>query len=121
MSSQNACAYLLKDRTIQTPILCSKLFVRAVRYYTDKDVAVIDIGGTGFFSAHPIPYLNTAQALRNFLIGQKTDVYGVVRKSAFKNLQEMVNPNFQVELLKQIGDEYVVKIQRRNPLPSSKT
>ncbi|MCX5668857.1 MAG: glycosyltransferase family 39 protein, partial [Candidatus Omnitrophica bacterium] len=59
LSPKKTCEYLLKNYKIDNIILSSKFFVRGVKYYTDKEVAVIDMPGTPFFSAHPIPFLNT--------------------------------------------------------------
>ena len=37
-------------------VLASKFYVRGIRFYTDRKMAVIDINGEGFFSPHPVPF-----------------------------------------------------------------
>lgn len=51
ISTRNASAYLLDNyKGINNRILCSKSLVRGVRFFTDKDVAVINIGGVIFLA-----------------------------------------------------------------------
>jgi hypothetical protein len=111
-SSKNSCVYLLQNDKGNSPILCSKFFVRGVRYYTDKEVAVIDINGKGFFSPHPIPFLNTEEKVRGFLRpGPAT--YAILKKSTAKEIQKIIGTEFSAELLRVIGDEYVVRITKK--------
>lgn len=112
VSSRGACDYLLKNYKVEKTILCSKFFVRGVRYYTDKDVAVIDIGGKGFFSPHPVPYLKTEEKVRDFLRDQGT-TYCVLRKSYARDIPKIAGGEFNPEVLKTIGDEYLVKVTRK--------
>ncbi|TBR14817.1 glycosyltransferase family 39 protein, partial [bacterium] len=69
-SSKNACEYLLKNYKVDNVILCAKFFVRGVKYYTDKEVAVMDIPGKQFFSPHPVPFLDSDDKVRAFLSKQ---------------------------------------------------
>ncbi len=111
VSSRDSCKYLLDNYPVNGTILCSKFFARGVRYYTGKDIAVIDINGKQFFSPHPIPYLNTDDKVREFLLRQPI-TYCVVKKSALGTLELMAGNVFKHAVLKKIGDEYIVKIER---------
>ncbi len=110
-SSRSAAEYLLEHERVDNTILCSKFLARGVRFYTDKDVAVIDIGGSNFFSPHPVPYLNSEMKVREFLEKQPL-TYGIVLKSALGDLRGLAGKGFRLEELKTIGDEHVVKISK---------
>jgi 4-amino-4-deoxy-L-arabinose transferase-like glycosyltransferase len=89
-------------------VLCSKMFVRGIRFYTGSDVAVVNLGGsTNFFSPHPIPYLNSGEKVTGFLENRRL-TYGVLNKSTFMELRSLAQGAYQLDLLKQIGDEYIV-------------
>lgn len=109
VSSKSVCAYLMRHYRQDSPVLCSKFFARGVHFYTDKDVAVLDIGGRGYFSPHPIPFLNTPEKLQSFL-SRYPQVYGVLKKSYARNLKQYIGPDFTSEILKNIGDAYIVRI-----------
>lgn len=111
VSSKDACAYLVKNYDVRGTILCSRFYVRGVRYYTDKPVAVIDIPGKQFFSPHPIPFLDTKQKVRGFLMSQPV-TFCILKKSLATDMERIAGPAFKSEILKVIGDEYLVKIER---------
>lgn len=111
VSSRDSCKYLTDNHSSEGTILCSKFFARGVRFYTGKDVAVIDINGKQFFSPHPIPYLNSDDKVREFLSKQKV-TYCVLKKSALGTIKLVADKAFKYTILKQIGDEYIVKIER---------
>jgi len=113
VSSRKASSYLLNKYKIDRKILCSKAIVRGVKFYTDKGVAVLDINGSGFFSRHPIVYLNSDEKAKNFLLKQKV-TFGIFNKSAWKDIQHISNLyGIRVYLLNKIGDSYIVKIQAK--------
>ena len=84
--------------------------MRGVRYYTDKEVAVIDMPGTPFFSAHPVPFLNTPDKVADFLRKQKV-TYCVLKKNNLRDINEHIPGEFKSTVLKVIGNEYIVKIE----------
>lgn len=88
VSSKEACDYLLKNYAVSNTIICSKPFVRGVRYYTDKDVAVMHVRGINFFSPHPIPFLDSDSAVRDFLKTQPI-TYGVLNKSSLAYIKQI--------------------------------
>jgi hypothetical protein len=93
---------------VDNAILCSKFFVRGVKYYTDKDVAIINIGGKPFFSRHPLLALGSQEKVKEFLRMQGI-TYCILSKSSFKTIKDIIT-KANVTLLKVVGNEYVVKI-----------
>ena len=110
LSPKQACEYLLKNYKIDNVILSSKFFVRGVKYYTDKEVAVIDMPGTPFFSAHPVPFLTTPDKVRDFLRQQKV-TYCVLKKNSVQDIDGLILGEFKSTVLKVIGNEYILKIE----------
>ncbi len=110
ISTQDSCQYLLKNYNVQNVILSSKFFVRGVKYFTDKEVAVIDIPGTPFFSPHPVPFLNTQEKLSSFLRFQKV-TYCILKKNSLTDVSRLSAQEFKITVLKIIGNEFIVKIE----------
>lgn len=111
VSSKNACDYLLKNYDFKSPILCSKPFVRGVRYYTDREVAVIDLPGKNFFSPHPIPFLYNDDKVKDYLRGQPL-VYCILKKANVEDIERITQEKeFKFTILKIIGNEYILKIE----------
>jgi len=106
VSSKQVGAYLLQHDDLNNAVLCSKNMVRGVRYYTDKDVAVI---GGQFFSPHPIPIVNTDQEIRDFLTAQNT-TYAIVGPAQFKKLKQVSEKTFEFTELLHVGSTFVVKV-----------
>ena len=92
-------------------ILSSKFFLRGVRFYTDRKTAVIDINGEGFFSPHPVPFLNTDEKVLQFLSTQST-TYCVLKKSNVTDVQRIAQQKFSIDQLDHIGDKYIVRIKK---------
>ncbi len=108
VSSKDICAYLLKDYKDEGVILCAKPFVRGVRYYTDKPVAVY---GSNFFSPHPVPCVSTDEEVTEFL--QKQPItFAVLTKSTMRNIVNLIEnqKGLKCILLKTAGNEYLLKI-----------
>ncbi len=110
LSPRESCEYLLTNYKVDNVILSSKFFVRGIKYYTDKEVAVIDMPGTPFFSPHPIPFLNTQDKVRDFLRRQKI-TYAILKKNSVEDIDQLVGGEFKYTVLKGIGNEYIVKIE----------
>jgi len=110
LSPRESCRYLLDNYKIDNTILSSKFFVRGVKYYTDKEVAVIDVPGTQFFSPHPIPFLNSKDKVLDFLRGQKI-TYCVLKNNSVKDINRFAPGEFKYTVLKVIGNEYILKIE----------
>ena len=100
------------DRS-DTPILTSKFYVRGVRYYTDRPVAVIDIGGKGFWSPHPIPFLNADHMVIDFL-NKRPVTYAILKEGNVEDVERMLaNRPFTIEHLEDIGGKYILRISKK--------
>lgn len=109
VSSKAACEYLLKNYAPSAPIICSKFYLRGVKYYTDKEVVVVDIPGTPFFSPHPVPFLNSHPKVREFLAKHPVN-YGILKRANVQDFRYLTEGFYNFEVLKQIGNEYVVRV-----------
>ena len=108
-SSKPAVEYLIKNHTFSGPIICSKFFARGVRFYTDREVAVVDIPGTPFFSPHPVPFLDSDVKVREFLSRQPV-TYGIIKKGNVVDFRRLTEGYFKFEILRQAGNEYVIRV-----------
>ncbi len=97
--------------TSDTPVLASKFYVRGIRYYTDRDMAVIDINGKGFWSPHPIPFLNTDQKVLDFLDKRPT-TYAIVKEGNVKDLKRICKGRYTIEELDGIGGKFILRISK---------
>lgn len=96
----------------KTPVLASKFYARGVRYYSDRPVAVININGKGFFTPHPIPFLNSDAKVLDFIKEQK-NVYAIVRRQDLEQLERLAPGQFRLtEIGSGIGGKHIVKIEK---------
>jgi 4-amino-4-deoxy-L-arabinose transferase-like glycosyltransferase len=109
-SSRTACEYLMKNYNPGKPIICSKFFLRGVRYYTDKEVAFLSLDGSNFFSPHPVLFLDSVDKMAEF-VQKESLTYGVFSKSYSKRLLNLQDPRLKITLLKTAGDEYILKLE----------
>jgi len=112
ISSRDACEYLLRNYKVENAILCSKPFARGARYYTDKEVAIVNTYGKNFFSPHPILFLDDDAKVRDFLKKQSV-TYCILRRSGIEDVKRAVADRGDFTLLKIIGNGYIVKIAYR--------
>ena len=92
-------------------VLCSKFYLRGIRFYTDRETSVIDINGKGFFSPHPVEYLNSDDKVLAFLNRQAV-TYGILKKGDMENLSRITGDRFATVVIKEIGGKYLAKIER---------
>jgi hypothetical protein len=110
VSSKEACRYLLSNFSVNGKIISSKPIVRGVRFFTDKEVAVLNIRGEDFFSPHPIPYFDSDEKARVFLQKQQI-TFGVLTKSGLTDIRRISETyKLKLDILKVIGDEYIVRV-----------
>jgi 4-amino-4-deoxy-L-arabinose transferase-like glycosyltransferase len=112
VSSKGACDYLSSQPVGQSVVVCSKAFVRGVRFYTGYETAVFDSGSDNFYSPHPIPFLNSGAKLQDFLSGQPV-TYCVIKKSAVDDFERLAGDKYEATLLKIEGNEYILKVETR--------
>lgn len=115
LSSKEVCKYLLDNHIVNNKILCSKPFVRGIRYYTDKQVAVMNTYGKQFFSIHPVSFLDDDHKVLEFFREQEI-TYCVLKKSDVADIERIpgcvpdFGKEFDYKVLKKIGNEYILKI-----------
>ena len=98
----------------QTPILSSKFYVRGVRFYTDRPMAVIDINGKGFWSPHPIPFLNKDEMVIDFLNARPV-TWAILKEGNVQDVHRILkNQPFRIEELDGIGGKFILKIEKTN-------
>ena len=113
VSCQDISRVLNKIDQSHSTVLASKFYVRGIKFYTDRPMAVIDINGEGFFSAHPIPFLNTDQKVLEFLNSQAT-TYAIVKHSNVDDLKRIIKDQpFTLEELDGIGGKFIIKIKKK--------
>jgi hypothetical protein len=96
----------------QTPVLSSKFYVRGIRFYTDRPMAVIDINGKGFWSPHPIPFLNTDQMVVDFL-NERQVTWAILKEGNVQDLQRILkNRKFKINELEGLGGKFILKIEK---------
>ncbi len=96
-----------------TTVLASKFYVRGIRFYTDRKMAVIDINGKGFWSPHPIPFLNTDQKVIDFLDSQPY-TYAVVKEGNVEDLERITKGKYHVQYFDKIGGKHILRIDNAN-------
>lgn len=109
LSSRPACEYLMKNYSGSGPIICSKFYLRGVRFYTDKEVVAVDIPGTNFFSPHPVPFLNSDAKVKEFLYKQPV-TYGIIKENNIEDFDRLTAESFKFEILATFGNEYVIRV-----------
>ena len=111
VSCKQICEALKNVDNSNDILLTSKFYARGVRYYTDRPVAVIDINDKGFFSPHPIPFLNDDQKVLDFLSARPI-TYCVVKKNQWESLKRIAGDKFKIIFFQEIGGKYILSIER---------
>ncbi len=94
-------------------ILTSKHYVRGIRFFAERPVAVMDIAGGPFFSPHPIPFLDTDFKVQNFLRMQPV-TFCIIKKSSVKDLERIAEKGqFIFTLLYHSHGQYIIKIESK--------
>jgi hypothetical protein len=114
ISSRQTSEYLLENYDIKNTILCSKPYLRGIRYWSGKDVAILSPYAKNYFSPHPVPFLGSDELAGEFLKKQGV-TYAVLRKNAIEDIERVAKAHgFKVTQLKLIGNEYVLKVEPDN-------
>lgn len=110
LSSRNACKLIEKEIKPGDTILASKFLARGVRFYTGNSVAVLDMGGKGFFSAHPIPFINTDEKAVEFLSKRKA-AFAIVEDTGYGYLKNFSERRLvKISELAKVGDSFILKL-----------
>ncbi len=114
VSCEQVSENLQKVDRSDSVILTSKFFVRGVKYYTDRKVAVIDINGRPFFSPHPIPFLDSDTKVDAFLKSQPV-TFCIVKHSNVRDLKRISqNDHFLLTEMGESGGKFILKIENKN-------
>ena len=93
-------------------VMTSKFYVRGIRFYTDRKTAVIDINGKGFFSPHPVAFLNTDEKVLAMLASQPV-TYAIVKKGNIHDLKRITRGHpYRLEELGGSAGKYIIRIEK---------
>jgi len=112
VSSRQISDMLLKIDSSNTPILASKFYVRGVRFFTQRDMAVMDINGKGFFSQHPIPFLNTDEKVLSFLSRQARTFCVVKERDVILLRRIAAKGKYALTHHGNLGGRFIVSLER---------
>jgi 4-amino-4-deoxy-L-arabinose transferase-like glycosyltransferase len=108
--SKSSVDYLKKNYNVEGHVLSTKMLIRGVRFFGGWDMAFLNTKQNEFFSPHPVPDLDSDEKVLAFLRSQPV-TYGIINKKSWKELERISNANgIRAELLKIIGDQYVVRV-----------
>ncbi|MDD4894314.1 MAG: glycosyltransferase family 39 protein [Candidatus Omnitrophica bacterium] len=111
VSSKESSEYLLKNYTVSGPIVSSKPFARGVRYYTEKEIVVLDLPGKNYFSPHPVTFLYNDEKVKEYLRAQNQPVYCILKKANVEDIERVADKEFKFTVLNKIGNEYILRIE----------
>jgi hypothetical protein len=114
LSSKKTAGFLLRQPGLKNKIICSRMFLRGIWFYTGREVALIDVPGKGFFSPHPVELLNTDDKVMDFLRRQGEN-YLAVKKHYVDYFRERLGKEFKLEELGVIGETHILRIVRLSP------
>jgi 4-amino-4-deoxy-L-arabinose transferase-like glycosyltransferase len=112
VSCEEICRVFKKIDSSDSTVLTSKFYVRGVRFYTDRNVAVIDINGGGFFSPHPVPFLNTDRKVLDFLSARPV-TYAILKEGHVDDLKRITaGQAYLVEDLGGSAGKYILRVSK---------
>jgi len=114
-STKETAGYLMENYPVgDSTILCSKYFIRGMRFHTGKDVAFFNPYAKNLFSPHPIPFLGSDEKARDF-INRQGVTYCVLKKSALEDIERISKDHgFKYRVLKVIGSQYIVEVRKKD-------
>jgi 4-amino-4-deoxy-L-arabinose transferase-like glycosyltransferase len=110
LTPRRAIQYLEANYPVKGTIVTTPFFARSVKFYTNRDVAALNLAGRGFFSPHPIPMLNDIQTAWDFLRRQPV-TYAVVDKAGARQLHVLSAKDLRCEILKVFPNQYLIRTQ----------
>lgn len=106
-SDKMLLSQLPKDRPAKEELLCSKMFVRGVRYYTNRPVVVIDDDKQPFYTPHPLDILSTDAEIEKFFLN-KEDIVCVVEESDLKRINRLTKGKRENSVVYKNGERVVI-------------
>ncbi|MBF0387423.1 MAG: glycosyltransferase family 39 protein [Candidatus Omnitrophica bacterium] len=110
--SRKAGEYIKAEHPTAERVLCSKMMVRGVRYYSGAEVGVLKLGGGAFFSAHPIPFIASTDKLFGYLQG-RTNVLAVLERKDRVDVCDSIKGRYDCVMVKEFGSQSVIKFVPR--------
>ena len=97
-------------------VLCAKVVLRGVRYYTGYPVGVFDPGGENFFSPHPVPFVDSFDKMKQFLDTQPVTIC-VLRLGLPDELGSILGPGYRVDVLRRFERVCVLRVSKETASP----
>lgn len=94
------------------PILCSKLYVRGVYFYTGNPVQVVAGSKNPFWSAHPVPVLCSDEQIRAFFDNRDT-LLCILSRSDWQRIEKLLIDKRDYQILSQNIDRMVIISTRK--------
>ncbi len=94
------------SKGLRQEIVVSKLYARGVRYYTDKEVVVINDEKRAFFRPHPIEVISSNKEVEDYFNANES-ILCVVTKDHFERINSLT-PRRENRVLYKNFDRYVV-------------
>ncbi|MCK9572354.1 MAG: glycosyltransferase family 39 protein [Candidatus Omnitrophica bacterium] len=110
-STQTSCKYLLEHFQVNNTLLVAKPYLLGVKFYTDKEVAGIDLYNCGFSAGKGKLFLTTRESLLGFLRKQNL-TYCLLDQRSFNDLQQFIHGEFSCSILEIKAKIYIVKIEK---------
>ena len=104
---------LSKEEPVKKEILCDKMFVRGVYYYTGWPVAVINYDKHTFYTPHPIDILSKDSEIENFFLSKK-NIICVIKEQGLERINNITNGKRKNRIVYKNGERIVVISE---PLP----
>lgn len=112
-SSKKICEVFNKMNMPKQLVFTSKILSRAVYFYTGNPVAVIDIGGSGYWSHHPIPYFNVDQQIIDYL-NKNREMYAIVRDRTVEDFNRLAQSQpYDIKELYSLGGKKIIHVVKR--------
>jgi hypothetical protein len=110
-STQTSCKYLLEHFQVNNTLLVAKPYLLGVKFYTDKEVAGIDLYNCGFSAGKGKLFLTTRESLLGFLRKQNL-TYCLLDQRSFDEVQRIIKSEFTCSMLEIKAKIYIVKIEK---------
>ncbi len=115
VSSAPMAKYLPAELPLGTRIVTDKGHARGIVFYSNQPVTVLDLGGKGFFSPHPVPMIYDIAQLHILLNAQVT-TYAYLKSTTIANISAQLKESYTVKPIQAFWPYQLVKIE---PLPKS--
>jgi len=98
---------LLQEKSVKKEILCDKMFVRGVHYYTGWPVAVINYDKHTFYTSHPISILSKDSEIEKFFSSKK-NIVCVIKEQELERINNITNGERKNRIIYRNGERIVV-------------